>query len=332
MSSRSKILSSAAIEHKKTTCSGIWKSSGTMMSDLELQEKVICINDRRGVSRYYIKNDETGGRDYIGQDKKWAYCVADPEKRALITCDIASAIDTTDSDYIKVANYITALSSHGEVEPFIVDFIEDLLIYTDVSTDDILEILKGAFVLLHGDQGIFYDIYHSNKYMYATKKARTSSHYSIVKQARMGKGTLISMGDDARRSNFFELIMGKNVLLDDKSWNPKIAEMYNKLSVIQKKAFLSQHQSDQNTWFQFEAARGTLPNSGNLLATISAKPSMINVGHVKSTGKYLLTGRKKNIGPFGQSRYTEANPLVIKLCNEPVKSRGWLRLHPCDLE
>ena len=328
---RSKTLSRSDT-HTKASCSGIWKPSGDMMSDSELQNKVVCINDRRGVSRYYIKNDETGGRDYIGQDKKWAYCVADPKKRALIACDISSAIDTTDSDYIKVANYITALASHGEVAPFIIDFIEDLLIYTDVSTDDILEILKGAFVLLHGDQGMFYDIYHSNKYIYATKKAKTFSHYSIVKQARMGKVNLISMDDDAQHNTFFELIMGKNVLLDDKSWNPKIADTYHKLSAMRKKAFLSQHQTDQNTWFQFEASRGSLPNSGNLLATISAKPSMINVGHVKSTGKYLLTGRTQNIGPFGKSIYTESNPLVIKLCKDPVKSRGWLRLRPCDLE
>tara|TARA_B110000858_G_scaffold96814_1_gene111449 strand:+ start:448 stop:1446 length:999 start_codon:yes stop_codon:yes gene_type:complete len=329
---RSRTLSNVDIQQKKASCPGIWKPSGIMMSDSELRKKVVCINDRRGISRYYIKNDDTGGRDYIGQDKKWAYCVADPEKRALITCDISSAIDTTDSDYIKVANYITTLASHGEVEPFIIDFIEDLLIYTDVSTDNILEILKGAFVLLHGDQGMFYDIYNSNKYMYATKKAKTSSHYSIVKQARMGKGTLISMGDDVRENNFFELIMGKNIILDDKSWNPEIADTYHKLSAMRKKAFLSQHQTDQHTWFQFEASRGSLPNCGNVLANISAKPCMLNVGHIESTGKYLLTGRTQNIGPFGKSRYTESNPLVIKLCEDPVKSRGWLRLRPCDLE
>ena len=140
------------------------------------------------------------------------------------------------------------------------------------------------------------------------------------------------MGDDVRENNFFELIMGKNIILDDKSWNPEIADTYHKLSAMRKKAFLSQHQTDQHTWFQFEASRGSLPNCGNVLANISAKPCMLNVGHIESTGKYLLTGRTQNIGPFGKSRYTESNPLVIKLCEDPVKSRGWIRLRPCDLE
>jgi hypothetical protein len=329
---RSRKQSSITIQNKTATCAGIWKPSGEMISDQELHNKVICVTDKRLVKRYYIKNDETGKQDYIGEDKKWAYCVADPVKRKLIKCDIADAIATTDADYIKVANYITTLSLHGAVEKFIVNFIEDLLIYTNVTSDHILEILKGAFVLLEGDEGLFYNKYHSNKYMYATKKGGTSSHYSIIRQARMGRGNLISMEDHLKDNDFFELIMGTNIILDGEPWDPEIASKYHQLSKSKRELFLSQNRSHIHTWFQFEKARGSLPGDGNVISNLRKKPTMFNVGHVASSIEYFGTGKTANIGPFGQSKYTERNPLKIRLCKEIEKGKGFVRMRPCNLD
>ena len=56
---------------------------------------------------------------------------------------------------------------------------------------------------------------------------------------------------------------------------------------------------EKDTWFQFEYAKiNTVYN---------------RLKHTLPTVRYMLSG--KNQGPFGQSRYTEANPLIIYYIN-----------------
>lgn len=333
MPRRSRKASRKSIENKIATCAGIWKPSGEMITEEALKDKVICLSERkRHGKRYYISNDVTGKLDYIGQNGQWAYCVADPEIRKKIQCDIIEEIDKTDSDYIKVANYITLLSLHMDVEPYIVNFIEDLLIYTNVTPENISEILNGAFVLLEGDDGIFYDKYHSNNYMYVTKKQGTSSHYSIIKQARIGSGKLLSMKDTGDHSHFFDLLMGKNIIIDGQPWNPKIAEAYKQLGTVRELRPRMWQGHTKHTWFQFEKARGTKPDDGNFIANYRNKPTMFNLGHIESTVYYYGSLASKNIGPFGNSIYTEKKPLKIKLCKKLEKGPGYGRMLPCNLK
>lgn len=170
-----------------------------------------------------------------------------------------------DTQNIKLSNHIY-------------DFIEDLLLYTNITYEKLKEIFRGAFVIIRGDKKSFYEKYNNVKYIYQIAKLSdgTTSHKSGEEnQLRLGAGDLISCGDVCKKtSNFFDLLVGTT----DESHS------YDK------------GDSSSDTWFQFEYAKNDTENKDK---------------HFISTIVHLQTYR--NVGPFGTSKYTDKTKKYLDL-------------------
>ena len=223
------------------------------------------------------------------------------KKRNKIIKYIKREIEADPNDFNKMVKYVTGLTFSVNVSPHILDFLNDLIKYTRLKFNELEEILKGAYVIIRNDMGIFYKKYKKFNYMMASQLNNTSSHYSFhPKQPRIGEGSIHSIYFNKRNDNF-DLIMG----------------------TIENKRF-NKHEKDEDkfsTWFQFEESRD--PRSfGHTLSTIR---------YGSSIAKYYVRGTPvTNIGALGKSIYSEYNPLVIRLCQRPNKlSNKFKKLIEC---
>tara|TARA_B100001741_G_scaffold313547_1_gene320221 strand:+ start:3010 stop:3870 length:861 start_codon:yes stop_codon:yes gene_type:complete len=223
------------------------------------------------------------------------------KKRNKIIKYIKREIEADPNDFNKMVKYVTGLTFSVNVSPHILDFLNDLIKYTRLKFNELEEILKGAYVIIRNDMGIFYKKYKKFNYMMASQLNNTSSHYSFhPKQPRIGEGSIHSIYFNKRNDNF-DLIMG----------------------TIENKRF-NKHEKDEDkfsTWFQFEESRD--PRSfGHTLSTIR---------YGSSIAKYYVRGTPvTNIGALGRSIYSEYNPLVIRLCQRPNKlSNKFKKLIEC---
>ena len=223
------------------------------------------------------------------------------KKRKKILKYIIKEIKADPNDFNKMVKYVTGLTFSVNVSPHILDFLHDLIRYTQLKFNDLEEILKGAYVIVRNDMGIFYDKYKKYNYMMASQSKKTSSHYSFHKQQpRIGEGSIHSIHFNKENDNF-DLIMG----------------------TIENKRFNRNERNKQkfSTWFQFEEARD--PRSiGHALSTIK---------YGSSIAKYYVRGTPvNNIGALGKSIYSEYNPLIIRLCHRPKKlSNKFKKLIEC---
>lgn len=346
------------LDNKVYECKGIWNKPGGMISDSEISQRVSCITDTRNRKRYYINDSITGNKVFLGYESKFNSCIIE-SKRHIVECKSSVSSNNTGTDFLKIAAYIARLTESGDVEDFIINFIESLLFYTDVSLDDVIEILKGGFVILEGDRGLYYELYHHQNYLYSRRDRGETSHYSIVDQARMGKGDILPLSQMLMSSSFakFELIMGQNFKLPGTTFDKTVAATFRKLSKSRKNKYMSVHRKYISTWFQFELSRGSGssydPVSYNPISGLTGKPTMVNIGHGVSTTLHYITkamsvlgASVRNIGPFGASVYSEDNPLIVKLCKPLLYSRsvrrdtsnqianlyrlGHVKFQPCD--
>ena len=151
---------------------------------------------------------------------------------------------------------------------------------TNIDSIGFEEILKGAYVLINGDNGDLYEIMKgqldrvkdgnsSLNRGRVTGISSLSSHNSLKEQMRLGHGDIYNvtkdgkLNEDQTPNKFFDLLFGVN--------------------------------ASGNTWFQLEyskiGGKGKIETIKNLCY------------HSGSFIKYLLTGY--NQGPFGSSFYTE---------------------------
>jgi len=240
-----------------------------------------------------------------------------PYIREEIIRDIEQIILLSNNDKKKSALYITKLCYSYDVYEYILDFFEDLLKYTDATFENIIEILNGAFVVLKTDGSYFYHKYKPFNYVMSGIDAERkptaaegflygTSHKSLSKQARIGRGSIESTTSDHQSltgrtsSEQFDLLLGQ---ISNR-------EIYN---------WSSEPDSSQgnSTWFQFEYARGSLPTSINPIARYTTKPTLHSTGHWIGTIKYAIQSKlvgPRNQGPLGTSTHTESNPLIINTC------------------
>ncbi len=223
------------------------------------------------------------------------------KKRINILKYIKKEIEADPNDFNKMVKYVTGLTFSVNVSPHILDFLNDLIKYTRLKFHELEEILKGAYVIIKNDMGIFYKKYQKFNYMMASQLNNTSSHYSFhPNQPRIGEGSIHSVYFNKRNDNF-DLIMGT---IENKRFNKseKNKDMFS-------------------TWFQFEESRD--PRSfGHTLSTIR---------YGSSIAKYYVRGTPvTNIGALGRSIYSEYNPLIIRLCQRPNKlSNKFKKLIEC---
>ena len=214
---------------------------------------------------------------------------------------IINEIESDPNKFNKMVKYVTGLTFAKNVSPHILDLLHDLIKYTQITHEQMEEVLKGAYIIIKNDTGIFYKKYKKFNYMMASQEDRTSSHYSYHKmQPRIGKGSIHSISFDKENDNF-DLIMGT---IENKRFNKRAKDNH---------AF--------STWFQFEQSRK--PRS------ISHAISTIRYG--SSIAKHIVQGTPiTNIGALGKSNYSEFNPLIINLCRKPkVLSKKFRKLIEC---
>ena len=238
---------------------------------------------------------------------------------------ITEEIHHTSDDFRKIALYITKLTLNYYVSEHIIQFFHDLLKYTDVKFDDIIEILNGAYVVIKHDKQYFYNKYKKYNYMMVDQGFGGSSHYSHVRQARIGNGTLVDPLNDIE-NDAFDLLIGS---IDNNRLPQDGTHYYHGYS----------------TWFQFEAGRGDLPSSSNPISWYTGKPTIHSARHWESSIKYFGNKSKqyilnktpwsggdvKNVGALGESIYNDSNPLVLNLCKHPKKiNHKIVKLMSCE--
>lgn len=244
-----------------------------------IQKYLLKIREKGQVEKEYIMNMISSYKNKFKQE------ALDRTEIARIEKDVKDSIEK-----IRSSSQIL-LSEH------VYDFIEDLLLYTDITFVDLKEILNGAHTMVRGDKGYFYRKYKNPyirryidddgnertekvipKYKVAYDKNAappfsppSSSHLSKEpEQLRLGAGTLYSCDDDKCTSERFDLLVGTSTFPE----------------------------TEGDTWFQFEYFNcATITN--NLLHLYAY------VLHVKSG--------YKNIGPFGASLYSEKKNYILQL-------------------
>lgn len=167
------------------------------------------------------------------------------------------------------------------------------------------EILNGAYCIIKGDKGEFFD-FVINHYKNSTNikfkrnvdygiggHSLFSSHFSDNDHWRVGKGTIYGLKKNNVNRNF-DLLIGKRPIIS--KWNKKYGDY---------KEYFKDHQGD--TWFQFEESRNNT-YTDRLRHSLSSSKYLLSV-----VGEKTGLGKRKNIGPFGKSVYTEFNFLVLEI-------------------
>ena len=184
---------------------------------------IVCIPDAKGRKMYYKKATEN--LEFIGYENEMdkyieKYKAKYPSSPLDISdCDL-SGIAEINPMYHKIMKYLH--THHGSLTHRIYEFISDLLIYTNLTQENLIELFKGAFTIIEHDNWIFYNKYGKGKP--CLKKQYCSSHESFHEnQYRIGAGQLVNCDESGCVNNHFELILGTK--------------------------------EDKSTWFQFENAR-----------------------------------------------------------------------------
>lgn len=281
-----------------SSCDPFKKGDGRWRTVPEIREHLVCVPDRRKTNQYFHvskRDKKNNAYEYFGLEKDMNRCVniynemtdQSVTLEALADCDITK-IANANPDYALMLQYLQNLYETGVVSTTVLQFLQNLVEYTNLTMPCLQEIINGAFTIIRGDTGYFYEIYKTSQD--ATQCSEwlcgiaETSHDSIENQYRLGQrsmvGTqLIEDRENAPISHIFDLLVGTSVLPGD---------------------------LHGSTWFQFEYARLT----GDTL--FRALQNRL-FEHLISFVKYKASG--KNQGVFGGSPYAEYNrPLILDLC------------------
>ena len=164
------------------------------------------IVDSKGQIRYYCFDPSI---------QKWIR-LADSRAFELILDSSSSSLSSPSSLDHKCQDYLQLLAGHvGQVEQPVLASIYhvfvDLICFCDVSMDQIVEILCGAYTIIQEDNGIFYERWKT--FQQHTKGGnlsggtKISSHKSHKPQWRLNGGSLITPNGQ-RHSSQFDLLIG----------------------------------------------------------------------------------------------------------------------------
>lgn len=298
---------SPKISPTRASCVPFVKGTGAWRTVDEIREHIICVPDRKRDNQFYnirnLKQHRKNAYDHFGSDMEVQTCLdrynADLGTEVTIdeiaNCQITNVVNVN-PDYAHMLQYLQGLNDTGLVSDTVLDFLQSLVEYTNVSMTALKEILNGAFTIIRGDGGHFYNMFKASADAMACSEwvcgIAETSHDSLDNQYRLGQRSLVGPEllkdrEAAPVSHIFDLLVGTSVLPGD---------LFG------------------STWFQFEYAR---------LTGESMVRGLWNrvVEHAISFVKYKSTGR--NQGVFGGSKYAEYNkPLILDLCIHNGKIRS----------
>jgi hypothetical protein len=223
-----------------------------------------CIRDRKGETAWHEQSEQ--GR--LTTRKQPAVCIPVENKFP--------------ADFYVLSKYLRFVTvSHPDVRGHVLDFLQDLILYTGVNVESMNDILAGAFTVLDGDRGSFYRKY--KQYAYARiPLVPVSSHGQFLsKQFRMGAGSLVHC--PAFNCEKHEAAI---------TANPQFDILFGICNIVP---------CTGDSAFQFERSR------------MDSMASLLTHG-----ADYLAFKKEKrknkdfrNIGCFGTSPHTDSNPFYL---------------------
>jgi len=305
-----------AEENFKQNCHFFYsKNKDTYKTIREIKNSIKCQSTLGKKSRklLYARREDKDEYDFISQQQiRDNLCISnynkylDPERKIkhhkklnfkdLFSNCSTNTFSSINEDYEKLVKYSSELTEELKVDELIKQFINDLIIYTNINEKGLHELFNGAFIIIR-DKGFFYNRFKCpGKARICNTKIfmAESSHDSLHKdqQYRLGNGILYNCdttGSCNRNStnSVFDLLLGTS----------PVEYFYG------------------DTWIQFEYA--------NLL-TVWNKYGL----HLYSYIKHKLSGQ--NVGPLGNSDYAEyTKPLILEICYPEVCETGDCNPIPC---
>ena len=180
---------------------------------------------------------------------------------------------------------------YNNISDTTLEFLMDLIDYTNIDVETFKHIMNGAFVIIKGDNSEFYRKYKQIK---ISERCITrevllpgSSHDSTKQQFRLGTDSVCMFRlDDIKNvlhSDYYDILIGTSVI-------PKLTDY---------------------TFFQFEYARLKESSTGLLRNSAFYNKFIL---HARSYLEYSRYG--ENVGPFGRSPYAEYSsnsPLILTM-------------------
>jgi hypothetical protein len=225
-------------------------------------KKQTCIEDRKGETAWY--EESADGR--LTTRKQAAVCTPSDRKFP--------------ADFYVLSKYLRFVTaSNPAVRGHVLDFLQDLIMYTKVNVDTMTDILAGAFTVLDGDRGSFYRKYKRFAYTHVPLVPISSHGEFLSRQYRMGAGSLMACPD-------FDCDAGP------RASNSQFDILFGICKIVP---------CTGDSAFQFERSR--MDSMASLLAHGS---DYLAFKKEKRKNKEF-----RNIGCFGSSVHTDANPLYL---------------------
>jgi hypothetical protein len=306
-----------------------------LLTPEDAKSSLVCVPDKSGRAMYYRDTKGDGILKFVGYKTQIQKCADEYNsiyQQGLSTpkCHL-EAVGSVNPDHHKILLYLTniELGLTNKFAGHIYDFIEDLLLYTKATFENVTKIMEGAFTIIRGDNGYFYEKYKGNAYQTGTNKlikmtvfpftlkSAMSSHPSYNtetgksdgEQHRLGVGTLVHCIEDESgnrcENEVFDLLVGKSVK----------EQPYN-------------HTNNNDTWFQFELTRTSTwklwaKHGGIDFLLYKSKQLVAQKNEMVAKTKEVLFGTqvaleepKINVGAFGASVHTDKKPLYLDLCSK----------------
>lgn len=299
-----------ALAHK-SNCNFLYDEKGMLLSIEGVNEKIFCIPDRKDRPMYYALDQKTGILKFLGYEKFLKTCISlDPLQRPLLVdkCKDREIVRQFTDDVGKIREFLQFYEKKGGIEPCILDFLEQLSLFTKMTFDDLTEILGGGFTVLKGDKGRifrkFYEKCRQHKFSVTLPTSLKFEGWFNLPSISSKKDLVPMSSHDKYMTNAFRMGAGELVLCDKEGLykletprkNPRFDILVG-LSI--SKGF------EGDTCFQFESCRmNDLTNF---------------VRHGLVFFEYKL--HQKNVGAFGYSTFKDSSPLIIETCGGNVCGR-----------
>ena len=278
-------------------CKFLQDEKGNTYPTSVLESMIYCIPDRRGRRLYYIEEKGTGLLKFVAHDDILKQCMRENkklQKRIQDKCLDLSQIDTVSEEYNIIREYLHHFHETGGIDDCILDFIEELLMYTHIDYETFLHIMGGAYVVIDGDDGSIYRKFRKCQYekfsiRIPTELARRPKTRDIIPMSSHG----------AYMSDAYRIGQGNLVMCDlHKKYSDSRALENPRFDILVGKSIDERYKNQ--TAFQLESCRMGTTTSAIL--------------HTLVWFEYKYVG--KNVGAFGYSTYTDRNPLVLKSCGK----------------
>jgi hypothetical protein len=211
----------------------------------------------------------------------------------------------------------------------ILEFINYLLQYTDITLEKIDQMFKGGYTIIQGDSGYIYKkflkmsekqikesiqkgVSHKNMenpiaYAYASNISVREKDAGIYTHKEIGQGKRQYLLSSHKSKDYTQLRMGAGSIINCiESSQSCLNEEFELLMGTS-----AEPEYNGDTWFQFEQSR---------MATVFSF-----ISHIGDFAKYQATiygeflhipgVKKMNVGPFGMSEYHDTHPQILSICS-----------------